>query len=395
MNNLLNSLTEYPFYYLAELLKDIKKEPEEIIGLHIGEPKGDAPREALDILNNHADGYSKYPTSKGESFLRAAYTEWLSERFNASNVSPEKNVLPVSGTREGIFSFIQSAIDTSKKNPIIIMPNPFYKIYEGAAIMAGAKPYFVNSIESEGFKPNFNEVPDNVWQDCQLLILCSPSNPTGYCLSKEEYQVLLTKAEKFDFLLCADECYIDVYDSSISPPIGLLECEDISNVKSRSVVFHSLSKRSNLAGLRSGFVCASEETIKQLSLYRTYHGVTLSLPTQLASTWAWEDRNHVRENRLLYDERFEAAISCFDSSDNVIRPDGGFYIWLKLPCDDQLFAKSLYQDSGILSLPGSYLSKENEGINPGKGFLRLAVVHDVDTISNAFSEISKKISDFR
>lgn len=395
MNNLLNSLTEYPFYYLAELLKDIKKEPEEIIGLHIGEPKGDAPREALDILNNHADSYSKYPTSKGESFLRAAYTEWLSERFNAYNVSPEKNVLPVSGTREGIFSFIQSAIDTSKKNPIIIMPNPFYKIYEGAAIMAGAKPYFVNSIESEGFKPNFNEVPDSVWQDCQLLILCSPSNPTGYCLSKEEYQVLLTKAEKFDFLLCADECYIDVYDSSISPPIGLLECEDISNVKSRSVVFHSLSKRSNLAGLRSGFVCASEETIKKLSLYRTYHGVTLSLPTQMASTWAWEDRNHVRENRLLYDERFEAAISCFDSSDNVIRPDGGFYIWLKLPCDDQLFAKSLYQDSGILSLPGSYLSKENEGINPGKGFLRLAVVHDVDTISNAFSEVSKKISDFR
>ena len=395
MNNLLNSLTEYPFYYLAELLKDIKKEPEEIIGLHIGEPKGDAPREALDILNNHADSYSKYPTSKGESFLREAYTEWLSERFNACNVSPEKNVLPVSGTREGIFSFIQSAIDTSKKNPIIIMPNPFYKIYEGAAIMAGAKPYFVNSIESEGFKPNFNEVPDSVWQDCQLLILCSPSNPTGYCLSKEEYQVLLTKAEKFDFLLCSDECYIDVYDSSISPPIGLLECEDISNIKSRSVVFHSLSKRSNLAGLRSGFVCASEETIKQLSLYRTYHGVTLSLPTQMASTWAWEDRNHVRENRLLYDKRFEAAISCFDSSDNVIRPDGGFYIWLKLPCDDQLFAKSLYQDSGILSLPGSYLSKENEGINPGKGFLRLAVVHDVDTISNAFSEVSKKISDFR
>ena len=352
MNNLLNSLTEYPFYYLAELLKDIKKEPEEIIGLHIGEPKGDAPGEALDILNNHADSYSKYPTSKGESFLREAYTEWLSERFNACNVSPEKNVLPVSGTREGIFSFIQSAIDTSKKNPIIIMPNPFYKIYEGAAIMAGAKPYFVNSIESEGFKPNFNEVPDSVWQDCQLLILCSPSNPTGYCLSKEEYQVLLTKAEKFDFLLCADECYIDVYDSSISPPIGLLECEEISNVKSRSVVFHSLSKRSNLAGLRSGFVCASEETIKKLSLYRTYHGVTLSLPTQMASTWAWEDRNHVRENRLLYDKRFEAAISCFDSSDNVIRPDGGFYIWLKLPCDDQLFAKSLYQDSGILSLPG-------------------------------------------
>lgn len=394
MNNLLNSLTEYPFYYLSKLLKDINKNPDEIIGLHIGEPKGKAPIEALEIINNSSSSYSRYPTSRGESFLRKAYTEWLSDRFSATTIDLEKHVLPVSGTREGIFSFIQSAIDTSKRNPTVIMPNPFYKIYEGATIMAGAKPYYVNSNESEGFKPNFSEVPEEVWQVCQLLILCSPSNPTGYCMTKEEYKMLLEKAEEYDFLVCADECYIDIYESSNSSPIGLLECEDISRANSRAVVFHSLSKRSNLAGLRSGFICAGEEVINKLALYRTYHGVTLSLPTQMASTWAWQDRKHVEDNRLQYDKRFEAAISCFDSSDQARRPDGGFYIWLKLPCDDQIFAKSLYQDSGILSLPGSYLSAENLGKNPGKDFLRLAIVHDVETIKIAFSAVNKTLSNF-
>ena len=172
------------------------------------------------------------------------------------------------------------------------MPNPFYKIYEGATIMAGAKPYYVNSDESEGFKPNFSEVPEEVWQVCQLLILCSPSNPTGYCMTKEEYKMLLEKAEEYDFLVCADECYIDIYESSNSSPIGLLECEDISRANSRSVVFHSLSKRSNLAGLRSGFICAGEEVINKLALYRTYHGVTLSLTTQKESNWACQDSKH-------------------------------------------------------------------------------------------------------
>ena len=192
MNNYLNNLTEYPFYYLSQLLKDIKKSPDEITGLHIGEPKGSAPKEAISILNQNSSGYSKYPTSKGELSLRKAYTDWLSDRFSTNNIDPEKHVLPVSGSREGIFSFIQAAIDTSKDNPVIMMPNPFYKIYEGASIMAGAKPYYINSAHEDGFKPNFNDIPEQVWQDCQLLILCSPSNPTGYCLDKEEYLLLLS-----------------------------------------------------------------------------------------------------------------------------------------------------------------------------------------------------------
>ena len=393
MNNYLNNLTEYPFYYLSQLLKDIKKSPNEITGLHIGEPKGKAPDEAISILNKNSSGYSRYPTSKGELSLRKSYTDWLSDRFSTNNIDPEKHVLPVSGSREGIFSFLQAAIDTSKDNPVIMMPNPFYKIYEGAAIMAGAKPYYINSTHEDGFKPNFNDIPEQVWQDCQLLILCSPSNPTGYCLDKEEYLLLINKAQQYDFLLCSDECYVDIYESSSKPPVGLLECDDITENNSRSVVFHSLSKRSNLAGLRSGFVCAGEKVIEKLALYRTYHGVTLSLPTQMASSWAWKDRKHVEENRLEYDKKFDTAISCFDNAD-IIRPEGGFYFWLKLPYDDEIFAKSLYQDTGILSLPGSYLGKEVDGVNPAKGFLRLAVVHDIDTIEVAFKAVSKTLSNF-
>ena len=395
MNKHLNSLTDYPFQYLSELLQGVESESNDLIGLHIGEPKGNPPEEALDIIKNGAKSYSKYPTSNGEDSLRESYCNWLVKRFSIKDVDPKKNVLPVSGTREGIFSFIQSVIDTSQKNPKVILPNPFYKIYEGAAIMAGAEPYYVNSLEKEGFKPDFESIPERVWKDCQLLILCSPSNPTGYCLTKEEYELLLNKAEKYDFLLCSDECYIDIYKSSSKAPIGLLECDDITRRDSRSVVFHSLSKRSNLAGLRSGFICASEEIIKKLSLYRTYHGVTLSLPTQMASTWAWNDNKHVEENRIEYDKRYEAAISCLDSSENIIRPEGGFYIWLKLPCDDKDFAVSLFAKQGVLALPGSYLGKEIEKHNPGEGFLRLAVVHDIETVIKAFSAVNKTLLDFK
>ena len=395
MNKHLNSLTDYPFQYLSELLQGVESESNDLIGLHIGEPKGNPPEEALDIIKNGAKSYSKYPTSNGEDSLRESYCNWLVKRFSIKDVDPKKNVLPVSGTREGIFSFIQSVIDTSQKNPKVILPNPFYKIYEGAAIMAGAEPYYVNSLEREGFKPDFESIPERVWKDCQLLILCSPSNPTGYCLTKEEYELLLNKAEKYDFLLCSDECYIDIYKSSSKAPIGLLECDDITRRDSRSVVFHSLSKRSNLAGLRSGFICASEEIIKKLSLYRTYHGVTLSLPTQMASTWAWNDNKHVEENRIEYDKRYEAAISCLDSSENIMRPEGGFYIWLKLPCDDKDFAVSLYAKQGVLALPGSYLGKEIEKHNPGEGFLRLAVVHDIETVIKAFSAVNKTLLDFK
>ena len=223
MNNYLKSLTEYPFFFLRELLAPVEKNDEETLGLHIGEPKNPPPAEALDILNKHASLYSKYPTSKGEYFLRESYCNWLKRRFRIKSIDPDKNVLPIAGSREGIFSFIQATIDTSKENPIVIIPNPFYKIYEGATTMAGASAYYVNSLEENNFKPNFDEVPEDIWKNCQLLILCSPSNPTGYCLEREDYIDLLNKADKYDFLVCSDECYTDIYESSKTPPTGLLE----------------------------------------------------------------------------------------------------------------------------------------------------------------------------
>jgi N-succinyldiaminopimelate aminotransferase len=389
MNKNLDFLTEYPFYFLRELLSTVENNPEETLGLHIGEPKNIPPKEALNLLNNHSDLYSKYPTSKGEYFLRESYCNWLKARFGIKSIDSDKNVLPISGSREGIFSFIQATIDTSKKNPTVIIPNPFYKIYEGAATMAGASTYYVNSLEENNFKPNFKDIPENIWKDCQLLILCSPSNPTGHCIDKDEYLYLLNLAEKYDFLVCSDECYTDIYESSQTSPPGLLESCDITENNSKAVVFHSLSKRSNLAGLRSGFITASESIINDLLLYRTYHGVTLSLPTQMASSWAWDDSSHVENNRRDYDKKYEIAISALQDVPKIMRPPGGFYIWLKVPCDDQLFAKKLYKESNVIVLPGSYLAVENEGVNPGKDFVRIAIVHKTEIIEQSLTAVNQ------
>ena len=388
MNRNLKSLTEYPFYFLRELLSTVENNPEETLGLHIGEPKNDPPKEALALLNKHSDLYSKYPTSKGEYFLRESYCDWLESRFDIQSIDPDQNVLPISGSREGIFSFIQAVIDTSKKNPTVIIPNPFYKIYEGAATMAGAKTYYINSLAENNFKPNFEDVPEDIWKDCQLLILCSPSNPTGYCLEKEEYLYILDLADKFNFLVCSDECYTDIYESSGAPPPGLLEFCDVSDKNSKGVVFHSLSKRSNLAGLRSGFITAKKSIIDDLLLYRTYHGVTLSIPTQMASSWAWGDASHVESNRKDYDKKYKIAISTLKDVPEVFRPPGGFYIWLKVPCDDQFFAKQLYKESNVIVLPGSYLAVESKEVNPGKGFVRIAIVHKTEVIEQALTAVN-------
>tara|TARA_Y100001970_G_scaffold290274_1_gene423438 strand:+ start:92044 stop:93228 length:1185 start_codon:yes stop_codon:yes gene_type:complete len=388
MNKNLDSLTEYPFYFLRELLSPIEKDTKETLGLHIGEPKNLPPQETLEILNRHSDLYSKYPTSKGEDFLRESYCNWIKKRFSIKSIDPDKNVLPLSGSREGIFSFIQATIDTSKKHPTVIVPNPFYKIYEGAATMAGASIYYINSLEENNFKPNFDDVSEDTWKNCQLLILCSPSNPTGYCLEKEEYLHVLNLAEKYDFLVCSDECYTDIYESSKKPPVGILECCDITSKGSKVVVFHSLSKRSNLAGLRSGFISANESIINDLLLYRTYHGVTLSLPSQMASAWAWKDSLHVEKNQKYYDKKYQIAISALKDVPNVSRPPGGFYLWLKVPCDDQIFAKKLYKRSNVIVLPGSYLAVEDKKVNPGKDFVRIAIVHEEEIIKKALTAIN-------
>ena len=395
MNHQLETLSEYPFFHLNELLKRTKPKGDFPINLSIGEPKNTPPREALSLLNEYSELLSQYPTTKGTSELRESYVKYLNRRFDVINpVDPDKNVLPVSGTREGIFSFIQATLDTSKKNPTVVMPNPFYKIYEGATHLAGGKPYYVNSTEEGGFKPNFESISEKTWLDCQLLILCSPSNPTGYTMGKKEYLKVLELAEKYDFLVCSDECYIDLYPSSGEAPVGLIECCDLTNPGSRAVIFHSLSKRSNLAGLRSGFISANETVITKLLLYRTYHGATLSVPAQKASAWAWSNDAYVEDNRKNYDEKYAVALDQIDQKFNVTRPSGGFYFWIKLPVDDLTFTKELYQEHNVIVLPGSFLGVENKGQNPGSGFIRIAIVHDIETLRKAASCINKTLEYF-
>ena len=395
MNYKLETLSEYPFFHLNELLKGTKPKGNSPINLSIGEPKNIPPREALALLNEYSELLSQYPTAKGTSELRESYVSYLNRRFDViSPVDPDKNVLPVSGTREGIFSFIQATLDTSQKNPTVVMPNPFYKIYEGAVHLAGGKPYYVNSSKEEGFKPNFESISEETWLDCQLLILCSPSNPTGYTMGEKEYLKVLELAEKYDFLVCSDECYIDLYPSSGEAPVGLIECCDLTNPSSRAVVFHSLSKRSNLAGLRSGFVSANEKVITKLLLYRTYHGATLSVPAQKASSWAWSNDAYVEGNRKNYDEKYAVALEQIDPKFNVTRPSGGFYFWIKLPVDDLIFTKKLFQEHNVIVLPGSFLGVDNKGQNPGSGFIRVAIVHDVETLREAASCINKTLEYF-
>jgi|TARA_B110000438_G_scaffold136198_1_gene131656 N-succinyldiaminopimelate aminotransferase len=395
MNYRIETLSEYPFYHLGKLLQGVTPKSHQMINVSIGEPKNLPPKEVLDILNIESKTLSQYPTSKGTEGLRKSYCEWLSSRFELLNdLDPDKNTLPLSGTREGIFSFIQAVVDTSKNNPLVVMPNPFYKIYEGATHLAGALPFFVNTLSEENFKPDFESVPETVWKDCQLLILCSPSNPTGYCMSKEEYSKVLDLAEKFNFVVCSDECYVDIYPSDKPAPNGLIECSDLTKENSKAVIFHSLSKRSNLAGLRSGFVCANEALISKLLLYRTYHGATLSLPAQSASAWAWSNQEHVEINRTDYDKKYKTALNEIDSIHKVIRPDGSFYLWIELPADDLTFTKKLYSDHNVIALPGSYLGVDNDGINPGSNFIRVAIVHDEETVKKAAFAINTVLNHF-
>ncbi|MDG2061162.1 MAG: aminotransferase class I/II-fold pyridoxal phosphate-dependent enzyme [SAR86 cluster bacterium] len=393
MNHKLDNLSEYPFFFLNELLANEKPSSKELFNLSIGEPKNAPPSEALQILKDKGSTLSQYPTMKGIDILRESFCSYLQKRFDLKkSPDPNKNVLPLSGTREGLFSFIQYVVNTKLENPTVVMPNPVYKIYEGASILAGAKPYFLNSNKENNFKPDLKSVPKEIWKDCQLLILCSPSNPTGYCMNLDEYRYALSLAKKYDFMICSDECYTDLYPSNQSAPSSAIELSEFSSDYSRIATFHSLSKRSNLAGLRSGFITSDELTIKKFLLYRTYHGVAMPLPSQYASAWAWEDENHVATNRRSYDKKFDMFLSTIDSRSSIRRPPGAFYIWLETPYSDKLFTKNLYKKHGIIVLPGSYLGVEQDKINPGKNFVRLAIVHNNKTIQIAAQAINEMLN---
>jgi len=379
MNPDLDKLQPYPFEKLASLKAGINP-PAQLshIGLSIGEPRHAAPGFVADILSDAFDRLSNYPLTRGMPELRQAIAAWLQQRFKlaANRLDPETQILPVNGTREALFAFAQAVVDRSKPEPLVLMPNPFYQIYEGAALLAGAQPCFLNTTEANGFVPDFDAVDEKTWAHCQLLYLCSPGNPTGAVIDVPTLQKLIALADKHDFIIAADECYSELYFDEQNPPPGLLQAaQEAGNTDfKRCVVFHSLSKRSNLPGLRSGFVAGDAEIIAGFFRYRTYHGCAMPLPHQIASTAVWADEIHVQENRRLYREKFDAVLDILKPVLTVDQPDASFYLWPQTPIDDTEFARGLFAQQNVTVLPGSYLSRTNASGNPGAERIRMALV---------------------
>ena len=326
---------------------------------------------------DNIDKLSNYPTTKGLPELRESIAQWLSHRFHLGQdgVDPERQVLPVNGTREALFSFAQAVIDRSEK-PLVISPNPFYQIYEGAAYLAGAEPYFLPCLPENGFIPDFSAVADDIWERCQLLFLCSPGNPTGAVTDSDTLKNLIELADRFDFIIASDECYSELYRDENNPPAGLLQaCAEMGRRDfRRCVVFHSLSKRSNLPGLRSGFIAGDDQVLSRFLLYRTYHGCAMPVQHQLASAAAWSDEQHVKINRTLYRAKFDAVLDILGDCMNVSRPDAGFYLWPETPINDTDFAVQLFAQQHMTVLPGQSISREVNGFNPGENRVRMALV---------------------
>lgn len=378
MNNALNQLQPYPFEKLRALLAGIQPPSDKpAIALSIGEPKHRSPAFVAEALSANLDQLAVYPTTLGLPVLREAIADWCGQRFGLPSgaLDPARHVLPVNGTREALFAFTQAVVQRDADG-LVVSPNPFYQIYEGAALLAGAQPHYLPCLEEHGFNPDFDAVSDDIWQRCQILFLCSPGNPTGALIPLETLKKLIALADKFDFVIAADECYSELYFDEANPPAGLLSaCAELGrNDFKRCVVFHSLSKRSNLPGLRSGFVAGDAEILKAFLLYRTYHGCAMPVQTQLASVAAWRDEAHVKANRDLYREKFDAVLAILEGVMDVQRPDGGFYLWAKTPSDDESFTRELFAREHVTVVPGSYLSRNVEGENPGAGRVRMALV---------------------
>ncbi|MDU8542880.1 succinyldiaminopimelate transaminase [Pseudomonas syringae group sp. J248-6] len=378
MNNAMQLLQPYPFEKLRALLAGVTPNPEKRpVALSIGEPKHRSPDLVAKTLADNLDQMAVYPTTLGIPALREAIAGWCNRRFGVPQgwIDPARNVLPVNGTREALFAFTQTVVNRSDDG-LVISPNPFYQIYEGAAFLAGAQPHYLPCLSDNGFNPDFDAVSADTWKRCQILFLCSPGNPTGALIPVETLKKLIALADEHDFVIAADECYSELYFDEQTPPPGLLSaCVELGRQDfKRCVVFHSLSKRSNLPGLRSGFVAGDADVLKAFLLYRTYHGCAMPVQTQLASIAAWNDEDHVRANRDLYREKFDAVLDILAPVLDVQRPDGGFYLWPNVGTDDAAFCRDLFIDQHVTAVPGSYLSREVDGVNPGAGRVRLALV---------------------
>lgn len=392
MNPLLDLLQPYPFEKLRQLFAGITPDAAfRPISLGIGEPKHPTPAFIRQALADNLGGLASYPTTAGSDALRNAIAGWLERRYGLPKIDPATQVLPVNGSREALFALAQTVVDATR-NALVMCPNPFYQIYEGAAYLSGAQPYFVNSDPARNFAPDFSSVPADVWPRVQLLYLCSPGNPTGAVLSLQDWKELFELSDRHGFVIAADECYSEIYFKP-EAPLGAMEAAHKLGRTGypRLIAFSSLSKRSNVPGMRSGFVAGDADILKKFMLYRTYHGSAMSPSVQAASIAAWNDETHVRENREKYVAKFSRVTPMLESSLDVALPDAGFYLWARVDknvaISDTDFAKRLYAEYNVTVLPGSYLARVAHGINPGKNRIRMALVAELDECVEAAHRI--------
>jgi N-succinyldiaminopimelate aminotransferase len=380
MNPDLDRLHPYPFEKLAQLKAGVTGPAHlESISLGIGEPKHPAPEFIKQVVADNLVRLGNYPTTKGTDELREAISQWATKRFALApgSLTAAHHIVPVNGTREGIFSLVQAVVDRSKA-ATVVSPNPFYQVYEGAAFLAGATPVYLACDSSNDFIPDFDAIDPQVWLQCQVLFLCSPGNPSGSVIPRATLARVLELADEHDFIVAFDECYTELYPDEANPPEGLLQtCAAIGrNDFARCVVFHSLSKRSNLPGLRSGFVAGDARILEGFLKYRIYHGCAMPIHNQLASIAAWGDEEHVKENRRAYRAKFEAIVPILRQVMDVDFPDAGFYLWPQTPAgmNDEVFARELSAQQNVHVLPGRYLSRTVDGYNPGENRIRMALV---------------------
>lgn len=400
VNSHLDRLQPYPFQKLAGLLQGTRPNPDfSPVGLHIGEPKHATPGLILQAMTDHLAGLANYPTTLGSESLRNSIAAWLMRRYHLPGIDPATEIIPVNGSREALFSFAQAVIDPADQvvDPVIICPNPFYQIYEGAAFLAGAQPWFINTVRQNDFAPDLTQIPESVWLRTRLVYTCSPGNPTGRVMSLEEWQQLFELSDRYGFIIAADECYSEIYADENCPPTGALEAAHCLGRQGfpRLVVFSSLSKRSNVPGMRSGFVAGDAAILKKFLHYRTYHGSAMSPTVQAASEAAWNDETHVIHNRTLYREKFAAAGKLLTQSMPVSIPAAAFYLWAETPVSDTAFALQLYRDYNVTVLPGSYLARHAHGINPGENFIRIALTPSLRDCTEAARRIASLVSDLK
>lgn len=393
MNPNLNLLQPYPFQRLRDLFQGLTPNPAfSHVNLSIGEPKHATPAIITEALAKNLSGLASYPTTIGVPALREAINQWLQRRYKIPALNIDKAILPVNGSREALFAFAQAVVDTKvSQQPVVISPNPFYQIYEGAAFLAGAQPYFINTTPDNDYVMDLTQVPKDVLKRTQLVFVCSPGNPSGKVMDIDAWKTLFELSDQYGFVIASDECYSEIYFDENNPPMGALQAAHrLGRDFSRVVMFSSLSKRSNVPGMRSGFVAGDAELIEKFALYRTYHGCAMNPAVQAASIVAWNDETHVIHNRALYTEKFNAVTPLLQQTWSKTQlPDAAFYLWIDTEKDDTVVAKQLYQELNITVLPGSFLAREAHGINPGKNFIRMALVANTEETIEAALRIKQ------